>query len=199
MTISQDKFVAIHYTLKDTDGNILDTSTNAEPLAYIQGNNMLIPGLEKQLEGKAAGDKFTAVVQPEDAYGTYDERLIANVPKDRFEEGYPIEVGMQFAVTTPAGPTIVKVIEVSENSIKVDGNHALAGKVLNFDIEVIEVRDASDEDKAQFMAGGCGGGCSGNCGGGCGGDCGGDCGGECGGDCNCSEGGCGGEGCNCGK
>lgn len=191
MTISQDKFVAIHYTLKDTDGNVLDSSAGAEPLAYIQGNNMLIPGLEKELEGKAAGEKFTATVQPEDAYGIYDERLIANVPRDRFEEGYPIEVGMQFAVTTPAGPTVVKVIEVAEDSIKVDGNHALAGKVLNFEIEVVEVRDASDEDKAQFMSGGCGG---------CGGGCGGNCGGDCGGDCNCGDGGCGEGGCGgCGN
>lgn len=181
MAITKDKFVAIHYTLKDEKGEVLDSSVGMEPLGYIHGNGYLIPGLESQLEGKDAGEKLTAVVQPEDAYGTYDERLVTSLPRDRFQDGVPIEVGMKFQAMTPAGPSIVRVIETSDDLIKIDANHELAGKVLTFDVEIIEVRDATEEELAQLQSGGCGG-----CGGGCGGDCGsGDCG--CGGGC----GGCG--------
>lgn len=183
MTICKDKFVAIHYTLKDDDGNVLDSSVGSTPLAYLQGNGMLIPGLEKQIEGKSAGDKFEATVPPEEAYGIYDEKLIANIPRDRFQEGTPIEVGMQFQMMTPAGPTIVTVVETGDKDIKVDANHQLAGKTLHFEIEIVEVKDPTEEELAQFQGGGCGGGCGG-CGGGCGGDCGcgdGGCGGGCGG------------------
>ena len=191
MIIEKDKFVAIHYTLKDDDGNVLDSSVDSTPLAYLHGNGMLIPGLEKQIEGKSEGDKFSATVPPEEAYGIYDERLVAKIDRDRFVEGSVIEVGMQFQMMTPAGPTIVTVKEVNGNEITVDGNHQLADKTLHFEIEVVEVRDPSEEELARFQ--GNGGGC-----GGCGGDCGGNCDGDCGGDCNCENGGCGGEG-GCGN
>lgn len=183
MKIEKDKFVAIHYTLKDDEGTVLDSSVGSTPLAYLQGNGMLIPGLEKQIEGKEAGDKFSTTVPPEEAYGTYDERLVAKIDRDRFMEGSVIEVGMQFQMMTPAGPSIVTVKEVNGNEITVDGNHQLADKTLHFDIEVVEVRDPSEEELAQFQGGGCGGGCGG---------CGGNCGGGCGGDCGCGDGGCGG-------
>lgn len=198
MIIEKDKFVAIHYTLKDDDGNVLDSSVDSTPLAYLHGNGMLIPGLEKQIEGKSEGDKFSATVPPEEAYGIYDERLVAKIDRDRFVEGSVIEVGMQFQMMTPAGPTIVTVKEVNGNEITVDGNHQLADKTLHFEIEVVEVRDPSEEELARFQGngGGCGG-CGGGCGG-CGGDCGGNCDGDCGGDCNCENGGCGGEG-GCGN
>lgn len=195
MKIEQDKMVAIHYTLTDESGKVLDSSVESTPLLYLHGNGYLISGLEKELEGKETGDKFEVTVQPEEAYGTYDERLIASVPRDRFEFDGEIEVGMNFQVQTPGGPTIVRVVEVGDTEIKIDGNHELAGKALTFSIEVVEVRDPSEEELAQLTASNCGGGCGG-CGGSCGGGCGGDCNGDCGGDC---ENGCGGEGCNCGN
>lgn len=192
MVIEKDKFVAIHYTLTGDDGAEIDTSRNGNPLGYVHGNGYLIPGLEKKLEGKAAGDKITAVVQPEEGYGIYDDRLIATLSRERFDLPGDIEIGMQFQVSTPAGPTIVRVTKVDGDNITIDGNHELAGKTLHFDVEVVEVRDLTEDEKQQMLSGGCGGcggGCGGNCGGGCGGDCGGDCGGNC-------EGGCGGD-CNC--
>lgn len=193
MVIEKDKMVAIHYTLKDDNGVEIDSSAGGNPLAYIHGNGYLIPGLEKELEGKSAGDKIKAVIQPEEGYGVYDERLIATLSRERFDLPGDIEIGMQFQVSTPAGPTIVRVTKVEGDNITIDGNHELAGKVLHFDVEVVEVRELTEEEKQQMLSGGCGCGC----GGGCGGNCSGDCGGDCGGDCNC-DGGCDGD-CNCQK
>jgi len=195
VVIETNKMASIHYTLTDDNGNVLDSSRDGNPLAYVHGNGYLIPGLEKELEGKSEGDTFTAVIAPEEGYGVYDERLIATLSRERFELPGDIEVGMQFQVSTPAGPTIVRVVKVEGDNITIDGNHELAGKTLHFDVEVVEVRDLSAEELQQLQNRcGCGGGCGG-CGGDCEGGCGGDCGGECGGE-NC-EGGCGGEGCNC--
>ena len=167
MEITKDKFAAFHYTLKDVNGVELDSSAGTEPLGYVHGRGYLIPGLEAQLEGKKAGDKFSCTIQPKDGYGERDERLVAELPRDRFDTDVEIETGMQFQVMTPAGPTIVTVIEVNGDRIKIDGNHEMAGKVLNFDIEVVEVRDTTAEELAQLESGcgGCGGGC-----GGCGGE-----------------------------
>lgn len=191
MKIEKDKMVSIHYTLTDDKGVQIDSSVGGEPLSYIHGNGYLIVGMEKALEGKEPGAKFDITIQPEEGYGTYDERLVANLPKDRFEVPGEIEIGMQFQVMTGSGPMIVKVIEVNGDTVKIDGNHDLAGKVLNFSVEVIDVRDLTEEELTQLSSGGCG--CGGGCGG-CGGDCGGNCGGDCGG--NCGEG-CGSGECNC--
>ena len=183
MTITKDKFAAFHYTLKDADGVALDSSAGTEPLGYVHGRGYLIPGLEAQLEGKAPGDKFSCTIQPKDGYGERDERLVAELTKDRFETDAEIEVGMQFQVMTPAGPTIVTVKAVNDDKITVDANHELAGKKLHFDIEVVDVRDLTEAEIEEMKAsaaggcGGCGGGCSscGGCGsdGGCGSGCGG--------------------------
>ena len=174
MKIEKNKWVTIHYTLKDDDGKQLDSSVGGEPLGYLHGNGYLIFGLENELEGKNPGDKFSAVIQPKDGYGEYDSRLIIDIPRDQFE------VGMQFQVMTQMGPSIVKVVEVNGDKIKIDGNHELAGKNLHFDVEVVDVRDATEEE---LNPRGCGGGGCGGCGGSCG-DCGGGCGdGGCG---NCN-------------
>lgn len=188
MTIAKDKFVAIHYILTDDNGNKLDSSVGTQPLGYVHGNGYLIPGLEKELEGKAAGDKLNVTVAPAEAYGEYDEKLIMELPREQFATDMQIEVGMQFQAMSPNGPIIVRVVEINGDKIKIDGNHELAGKTLHFEVEVMEVRDLTEEELVQMSSGGCGGGCGG-CGGGCGGDCGGNCDGGCG------EGGCG----NCGN
>ena len=189
MKIEKNKVVSIHYTLKDENGKQLDSSIGAEPLTYYHGNGYLIVGLEKELEGKSTGDKFSCVIKPEEGYGIHDERLIAIIPRERFEMDGEIEIGMQFQVQTPAGPTIVHVIGVDKNEITVDGNHDLAGKTLYFDIEVTDVHEPSEEEKQQFEAvlnGGCGG-CGGGCGG-CGNNCSSDCNGDCNVDCNNGDG-----------
>lgn len=181
MKITKDAMVSIHYTLHDAEGNELDSSSGKSPLQYVHGNGMLIPGLEAMLEGKEPGVKFKAVIEPAEAYGEYNDRLVVEVPREQFEEGAPIEVGMQFQAGTPDGQAvIVRVIEVTDKMVKVDGNHELAGKQLTFDVEVVDVREATEEELASM--GGCGG-CGGNCGGGCGG-----CGGDEGESCGCGGG-----------
>ena len=185
MNISKDKWVAIHYTLKGDDGVEIDSSVGKEPLGFVHGRGYLIAGLEKELEGKTAGDKFSTVIAPKDAYGEIDPQLIINVKRDQFDG--EVEPGMLFQVMSPQGPIIVRAVEVGPEIVKIDGNHELAGKTLHFDVEVVEVRDAT-EDELNPPSGCCGGGC-GNCGeGGCDGNCSGD------GECNC-DGGCG----NCGN
>ena len=183
MVISKDKFAAFNYVLKDVEGNEIDSSYGMEPLGYVHGRGYLIPGLEAYLEGKTVGDKFSCTIEPKDAYGERDERLVAQVSRDRFDTDAEIELGMQFQVQTPAGPTIVTVVEINGDLIKIDGNHEMAGKTLNFDIEVVEVRDTTPEELEQLEKRSCGG--CGGCDGGCG-SCEGDCGSEC--DNNCGEG-----------
>ncbi|MBQ5998963.1 MAG: peptidylprolyl isomerase [Treponema sp.] len=186
MKIAKDTMVSIHYTLHDSEGTELDSSVGKEPLQYVHGNGMLIPGLEKMLEGKEPGLKFKAVIEPKDAYGEYNDKLVVEIPREQFETGAPIEVGMKFQASTADGQVvIVRVIEVNEKNVKVDGNHELAGKQLTFDVEIIDVREATEEELASM--GGCGG-CGGHCGGGCG-SCGGEDDGGCG--CNGNCGGCG--------
>lgn len=146
MKIANDLAVAIHYTLTDEHGETIDSSIGSEPLVYLQGHANIIPGLEKALLGCSVGDKKQVVVQPADGYGEYDEELIQAVPREMFEGIDEIEVGMEFQVQGPAGAHFVEVTEVQEDSITVNGNHALAGKVLNFDVEVIEVRPATDDE-----------------------------------------------------
>lgn len=180
MTIATQKMVKIHYTLKDKDGNQIDSSIGGEPLEFMQGVGTIIPGLERELEGKNKGDKFHAEIEPKDGYGEYDNDLVAEVPRSQFDADFEIEVGQQFQAGTPTGPMIVKVTKVEADKITVDGNHELAGQKLFFDVEVVDVRDATEDELAPYIAGagGCGGGCGG-CGGGCGSGCD-SCGGGCG-------------------
>ena len=184
MKIENDKWVEIHYTLKDDADQQIDSSVGNEPLGYVHGRGYLITGLETLLEGHEPGDKFFAHIEPKDGYGEYDERLIVELDRNKFDFDGEITVGMPFQMMTPSGLSIVHVTKVEGDKITIDGNHDLAGKALNFDIEVVSVRDATEEELAPTS--GCGGGC-----GGCGG-----CGG---GDCSeggCGDGGCGGCGCN---
>lgn len=173
MKVEKDKFVSIHYVLKDSDQNVLDTSRGTEPLSYVHGRGYLIPGLERELEGRAAGDIFETVIQPKDGYGEYNPELVTEVSRDRFETDAQIELGMQFQAMTASGPSIVRVTKIDGDTITIDANHEMAGKELHFEVEVMEVRDATEEElnPPSCGCGGCGG-CNSDCGGGCGSGCG---------------------------
>jgi len=148
MKIEQDKVVEINYTLKDKEGNVLDAS-NGQPLAYLHGHGNLIPGLEKALEGKEPGDKFTVTVPAAEAYGERHDALVQKgIPKEMFQGVENLEVGMRFEAQTEQGPQSVEITEVTDEGVTVDGNHPLAGQDLTFDIEVVAVRDATDEELA---------------------------------------------------
>ncbi|MGX9418064.1 peptidylprolyl isomerase [Vibrio sp. RC27] len=148
MKIEQNVVVSLAYQLKLDDGVVLDQSTADAPLEYLHGFNNLIPGLEKELVGKVVGDKFTAVIEPEGAYGDYNEALVQRVPANVFHGVDTIEVGMRFMADTDQGQVPVEITEVDGDEVVVDGNHMLAGKTLTFDIEVVAMREGTEEEIA---------------------------------------------------
>lgn len=148
MVVEKDKVIKIDYTLKDSDGETIDSSEESEPLVYLHGKGNLIPGLEKQLEGKKEGDKLSCVVGPADAYGEYDENLVFTVQKSNFADPAKIEEGMQFEAHGEDGARVVTVVAVKGDEVTVDANHPLAGEDLHFDVKVVEIRDATAEELA---------------------------------------------------
>ncbi len=146
MQIAKDAVVTIDYTLTDEEGTVLDSSEGHEPLAYIHGVGNIIPGLERALEGRSAGDSLKVSVQPEDGYGERNDALTQVVPRERFELDDEIAVGMQFHTPTSGGMQVVTVVAVEGDEVTVDANHPLAGVTLNFDVTVAEVRPATPEE-----------------------------------------------------
>lgn len=146
MLIAQNSVVAFHYTLTNDTGEVLDSSEGREPLTYLHGAGNIIPGLEKELEGRQAGDKLSAVVEPGEGYGEKQEQLVQEVPRDAFQGVEGIEPGMQFQAQTQGGPLMVTVTSVEGDTVTVDGNHPLAGQILNFAVEIASVREASEEE-----------------------------------------------------
>ncbi|SEO67672.1 FKBP-type peptidyl-prolyl cis-trans isomerase [Aquisalimonas asiatica] len=147
MQIAKDKVVAIDYTLKDDDGSVLDTSEGKEPLAYLHGSGNIIPGLEKALEGKAEGEEVSVNIPPEEAYGERREDLTQVVPRNMFQGVDELQVGMQFQAQSEGGEQIVTIAAIEGDDVTVDANHPMAGVPLNFDVKVVEVRDATEEEK----------------------------------------------------
>ena len=156
MQITKEKVVAIHYTLRDNAGTVIDSSSGKDPLYYLQGFGNLIPGMEEGLEGKVKGDKFEIKVSPEKGYCVRDENQVQEVPMAAFG-GNPVKEGMQFQAGGQGGGFIVTVTKIEGDTVTVDANHPLAGVELNFDVEVMEVRDASAEEIAHGHVHGPGG------------------------------------------
>lgn len=183
MKIATNSVVSMHYTLTSDEGNVVDTSAGREPLQYIQGKSMIVPGLEKAMEGHTAGEKFDVKVIPAEGYGERNEGMIQEVPLSVFQGVEKVEVGMSFYAQTPAGPMPLTVVKVTDTHATVDANHQLAGKNLNFAIEVISVHEATEEELAALEQHHCGSGDDCGCGDDC--DCDGDC--DCGDDCKCGD------------
>ena len=159
MKIEKNVVVSLAYQVKTEEGVVVDQSTAEAPLDYLHGHDNLIVGLEKALEGKVAGDKFSITVAPEEAYGEHMDEMIQRVPADVFQGVEQIEVGMRFLADTDQGPIPVEVTEVDGDEVVVDGNHMLAGQTLGFEVEVIAVRAATEEEATHghvHQEGGCG-------------------------------------------
>jgi len=157
MSIAQNSVVTIHYTLKDDAGEIIDSSREGDPIAYLHGHGNLVPGLERELEGKTTGDKVNVSVTPEQGYGEYDKQLVQQVPR-RALQGIPnVRVGMRLQAQTPQGPRAVVVTRLVGDMVTIDGNHPLAGKNLNFDVDITDVRDATEEELEHGHVHGAGG------------------------------------------
>jgi len=146
MKISNNAVVTIDYTLKNTNGETLDSSEGADPLDYLHGAGNIIPGLEKSLEGKETGDDVSAVVSPEEGYGLRDDALMQSVPRSAFGDVKDIQVGMRFTAQTDQGPVSVAIAAVDEENVVVDRNHPLAGQELHFEVSVTNVRAATAEE-----------------------------------------------------
>jgi len=147
MKIEKNKVVSINYTLTDNKGITLDTSAGREPLKFIHGIGHIIVGLEEALEGKIKGDKLNVAIAPEKGYGLKNEEMIQKIPRNQFDASQPIEPGMQFNAQAEEGRMIVvTVTKVEDDFITIDANHPLAGETLNFDVEIIEIREASPEE-----------------------------------------------------
>ncbi len=152
MQVSENKVVSFHYTLKDDAGEVLDSSEGRDPLTYLHGAGNIIPGLEKALEGKDAGDHVEVSVAPEEAYGNRNDALVQSVPRSAFEGVDEILPGMQFQAQTPNGVQILTVVKVEDDTVVVDGNHPLAGKTLHFSVDITDIRDATAEELAHGHA-----------------------------------------------
>jgi FKBP-type peptidyl-prolyl cis-trans isomerase SlyD len=146
MQATTEKVVSIDYTLKDDQGAVLDTSEGRGPLAYLHGAGNIIPGLEREIEGKAAGTPFEVTVPAADGYGERDDALVQPVPKSQFPAEANPQVGDQFHAQTPTGPRTVTVVKVAPDSVTIDANHPLAGQSLHFAGQVVEVREATQEE-----------------------------------------------------
>lgn len=158
MEIEKDRVVAINYTLKDDDGKVIDTNHDKAPLYYMHGRGNLVPGLEAALSGKATGDKLTVKVSPEQGYGNYDESRMFEVPKTELGPNVNPQKGMTLSMRGPGGAAVpVTVLKVKLRSVVMDGNHRLAGKNLNFEVEIVSVRKAKKEELAHGHAHGPGG------------------------------------------
>lgn len=170
LTVEDNKVVTFEYTLKNDNGRILDDSRGLTPLQYIHGTGNIISGLEAEMLGKKVGDKFNASIEAEDAYGLRYEELVQNISREKLAHLPNLEIGMQLQAYDEDGMQILTIVNISDTDVTLDGNHPLAGERLHFDVEILDIRDATDEE-IQFglNPGQCGDGCSDGCGsGGCG-------------------------------
>jgi FKBP-type peptidyl-prolyl cis-trans isomerase SlyD len=149
--------IGFHYTLKDKKGELIDSSEGREPLLFLQGSGMIIPGLEKEIVELTVGDKKTVEVLAQDAYGDVIDDLIINVQKSQFPQDRELTVGDQFQVNEEPNAPIFTVVSIEAEEVTLDGNHPLAGVDLVFDVELTEKRDATEEELAHGHAHGKGG------------------------------------------
>jgi FKBP-type peptidyl-prolyl cis-trans isomerase SlyD len=153
LPVGDDTVVSIHYTLKDQEGTVIDTSDGSEPLKYLHGVGNIIPGLENALVGKVQGDSLKVVVDPADGYGEYHAELVQVVPRSAFQGVDEVAVGMAFnAQAADGSQRRIVVREVDGDDVTVDGNHELAGVDLHFSVDVVDVRAATEEEKAHGHA-----------------------------------------------
>ncbi|MFN3236475.1 MAG: peptidylprolyl isomerase [Pseudomonadales bacterium] len=146
------RFYKLDYVLRNTEGDMVDSSAGGEALQFIEGDGTMIPGLEKAVRGKEPGDEFTVTIGPEDAYGWPQKQLIRTVAKDMIQsDAEEIEVGMIFQLGSGAESQVAKVVEVEQDTVTIDANHPLAGLTFVFDIAVIEARDALPGDGKQSL------------------------------------------------
>ncbi len=163
MQVEDKAYVAIDYKLTLDNGEEIDKSPEGQPLGFIVGVGQIIPGLEKELMGKTTGDSLQVTVEPEEGYGQSREDLIQELPKSQFPDDVEVKPGMTFQAQGPNGPMMINVVEVQDENVKVDLNHPLAGKRLQFDVTINEVRQPTDAEMSEVSQGCASGGCASGC------------------------------------
>ncbi len=146
MKITKNCVAAFHYKLTNDNGDVIDHSEGQEPLYFLHGSGQIIPGLEEKMLEKKVGDQFKATIEAIDAYGERKDEMVQIVPRSQFEEPDSLQKDMEFTVETDMGPMVLRISEVREEEVKVDGNHPLAGERLHFEIEITDVREATQDE-----------------------------------------------------
>ncbi len=149
MPIGANKVVTIHYTLKDESGNLLDSTQGSLPFSFLTGHDQVIPKLEEEIDTMLIGGKKNILISAEDAYGEYRDDLVHQINKENFPQDVELEVGMQFVTSAPDGTQMPFAIkQIDGDLVTIDFNHPLAGKNLEFEVELVDVRDATEEELA---------------------------------------------------
>ncbi len=146
MIIEKDKAVSLDYTLTNSEGEILDSTQQQTPLVYLHGAGNILPRLEEALEGKKIKSRIKKTLVPEDGYGDYNPQLAQSYPLSKFPNADKLKVGTQFQVDTSGGPVLATITKIENEELTVDMNHPLAGQTLHFDIEVVDIREATEEE-----------------------------------------------------
>lgn len=147
MSLKENQAVTIHYSVKDDKGNKIDSSEGNAPLTFLSGHNQVIPGMEENINGMLIGSKKSFTVQPAEAYGEYNENALQVVDRNEFPPDVKIEAGLNYVMNDGQGRQIPFVIaEVLDDKVTLDFNHPLAGIPLTFDVELVDIREATKEE-----------------------------------------------------
>lgn len=144
MEVDKDCIITIHYTIKDSEGNIVDSSVNEEPLEYLHGHDMMLPGLEHALNGRSDGSSVALWLEPDEGFGLHDEDKILELDRTEFGEDAEIEAGMEFDIEDEEGEGIITILSVQGEKVIADRNHPLAGKKLYVEAEILNIKKAED-------------------------------------------------------
>lgn len=146
MRVENATVVSLQYTLHGEDNEVLDSIPSDDPLLYLHGAGNIIVGLEDGLEGLNKGDAFDLTIEPRFGYGLRNPMLVTNMEKNRFPGAQSLEIGEVFTIDSPQGGRLIRILEIHEDTIKVDGNHALAGQTLRYVGKVLDVREATEDE-----------------------------------------------------
>jgi len=149
LKVKKGRVVTIQYSLFSEHGALLERSTQEHPLTYLHGYGNIVSGLEDTLDGKKAGFTTKAIVVPEQGYGNRDDDLVFDVPRENFPPEVPLDSGLQVAAEGEHGSLLSTVVSVTDELVTLDANHPLAGITLHFDVEVIDVREATQDEMAK--------------------------------------------------
>ena len=148
MELSDNMVASVHYTGTLQDESVFDSSEGNDPLAFLVGHQQMIPGFEQEMQGAKVGERRTFTLTPDRAYGERDESGIVQLPRSQFPPDAELEVGMMLVAQVTEGPLPFRILTIGEENITVDFNHELAGHDLTFSVEVVELRDATEEELA---------------------------------------------------